>query len=1245
MANLETLFIEIDGNSSKASSGIDSLVTSLSSLGSEIAKQIGGIRELAAALKDIRSATVGGNIWKNLTPNSTSSATRGIKEIGAEAKKASQEVQKTWAQLQIEANPNAYKWVTVPTDNNTNWGFQKAAKAYSMRETGLLNGTYGMRNPPNTGMTVGEFYAQLQKGHAYIPGMTSEGASSYAKAVMDKFGADANWKESSHTMYGNIVKPEAIAQVTQSVSEYNKEVDTTAKVTEQAAENSKELSTATREIGRASENVKKTQVATRGLISQIGRIAKTMMIRAAIRAVMKAAKEGLNNFYEYSKSIKNGYAEAIDSMKASTATGGNQIGAALGTLLATLSPIVNGIISIVTAAAEALTMLFSLLGGGTTYTKATNGLNSVSSAAGGAGKQIKELLADFDELNVIASETGGGGGGGGSSNFAGMFKEMELPQWMIEWKPLIEALLAGTLGAVILPKIFSGLKKIIDLFTGNGASNLLDILKYSKGDNLFNDNDDLDLKIKGLDDAVTKSGLLSVEMKAVESSLKEISKQSLPSFAAAATEWGIIAAAVTVAAPMIDKIVAAVDALKTGAGALDLLKQLLASLISNAIGATVNVKVNRDEFDKFKKEVEALSDKGVVMSVDSKKFTNELIEFEHLLKEINITKYVNVSLNEQSVALFVSAIDNINKMVNENNKKTISVVFDKTYADYQSIAKAINTWAGSKAQKDIKVSFEKRAYDEYSKTAKDITKWAGTHETKLILPGFDTNTLTVFNFTASGISKWAGTKETKIIIMAFSNLDWFNQTAKGISTWAGSKETKTIGVNFSSYTAVFMVYASLIDAWVKANATKTVNINIATAYNAAFIIYANLVDNWVKAKAEKKVDINILSAYNLAFILYANKVDAWVNAAAKKTVDINILTAYNVAFISYANKVDAWTDKKSTKTVDVNIVNAYNNSYINYANNIDKWVAAKATKTITISMDMTTYNTNSKAIDDWVGKSVKKNVAIEMNPSYNTYTEWSGNINSWVGKNVTKKITVDMNSSYQTWSEWSANVNNWVGASSTKHVTIDMVSSYKAFIDAADILNGWCAGVATKEIDIWVSNLESFQSFAHELTHWANDTLTKNIVLNVSEGNTKSNNSNFTFDFASLLNQQTTEEYFSPTSGSGTSGGHGFKVDISERAIGGFPETGDLFIAREAGPELVGQIGNRNAVANNDQIVEGIRQGVYDANSEQNALLREQNNLLRDILAKDSSVKIGASAAFGRVARQSLDMYGSMVGG
>lgn len=55
-------------------------------------------------------------------------------------------------------------------------------------------------------------------------------------------------------------------------------------------------------------------------------------------------------------------------------------------------------------------------------------------------------------------------------------------------------------------------------------------------------------------------------------------------------------------------------------------------------------------------------------------------------------------------------------------------------------------------------------------------------------------------------------------------------------------------------------------------------------------------------------------------------------------------------------------------------------------------------------------------------------------------------------------------------------------------------------------------------------------------------------------------------------------------------------LNISWYAQGGFPETGQLFFANENGSaEMVGSMGGHTAVANNDQIVEGIRQGVYDA--------------------------------------------------
>lgn len=47
-------------------------------------------------------------------------------------------------------------------------------------------------------------------------------------------------------------------------------------------------------------------------------------------------------------------------------------------------------------------------------------------------------------------------------------------------------------------------------------------------------------------------------------------------------------------------------------------------------------------------------------------------------------------------------------------------------------------------------------------------------------------------------------------------------------------------------------------------------------------------------------------------------------------------------------------------------------------------------------------------------------------------------------------------------------------------------------------------------------------------------------------------------------------------------------------AFGGFPNTGELFVANENGPEMIGKMGSRNVVANNKQITEGIKNAVVE---------------------------------------------------
>ncbi len=55
------------------------------------------------------------------------------------------------------------------------------------------------------------------------------------------------------------------------------------------------------------------------------------------------------------------------------------------------------------------------------------------------------------------------------------------------------------------------------------------------------------------------------------------------------------------------------------------------------------------------------------------------------------------------------------------------------------------------------------------------------------------------------------------------------------------------------------------------------------------------------------------------------------------------------------------------------------------------------------------------------------------------------------------------------------------------------------------------------------------------------------------------------------------------------------KPGVSGYAAGGFPDTGEMFVARENGPEMIGRIGNKTAVANNEQITTAIYNAVKSA--------------------------------------------------
>lgn len=203
-----------------------------------------------------------------------------------------------------------------------------------------------------------------------------------------------------------------------------------------------------------------------------------------------------------------------------------------------------------------------------------------------------------------------------------------------------------------------------------------------------------------------------------------------------------------------------------------------------------------------------------------------------------------------------------------------------------------------------------------------------------------------------------------------------------------------------------------------------------------------------------------------------------------------------------------------------------------------------------------------------------------------TFGEWTASLNEWYNQHIAPWFTVQkwsdlyntIKSSLKTkWDEtvlqWKTDIQSWWDNHVTKWFTKEKWTSgltgikegFKAAFDAA---------------------VDAAKQIWNDFAKWLNEKLT------------------FTIDPITVMGKTVYE------------GGEISLGKIPTFASGGFPDKGQLFLASEAGPELVGRMGGKTAVANKDQITDGIATAVYAANTEQNQLLREQNELLRMILAK-----------------------------
>lgn len=210
-------------------------------------------------------------------------------------------------------------------------------------------------------------------------------------------------------------------------------------------------------------------------------------LRYVIRQIAAGFREGTQNVYQYSKAIGSSFAPAMDSAASSLATMKNAIGAALAPAIQALIPVLQSVINWFITLVNYANQFFALLGGASSWTRAlpaqAEAFKDTAKAAGGAGKAMKDLLADWDELNIIQSQSGGGGGSGAAktaAEYAQMFEEVnEFDNGIKDTLEFIEEHLGGLseilrkAGLILLgwrfSRAFTGLLGLLGRLVAGGA--------------------------------------------------------------------------------------------------------------------------------------------------------------------------------------------------------------------------------------------------------------------------------------------------------------------------------------------------------------------------------------------------------------------------------------------------------------------------------------------------------------------------------------------------------------------------------------------------------------------------------------------------------------------------------------------------------------------------------------------------------------------------------------------------------
>lgn len=220
-------------------------------------------------------------------------------------------------------------------------------------------------------------------------------------------------------------------------------------------------SSVVRTIGKGLKGIatgfKQSNAQSGTFLAKLKQIVSRSIIWKGLQAITRGVSEGMKNIARASTEAN----AAMSELSSMSLYMKNSLGASLYPAIQMIIGALRALVSAVASAMNAINQLLSAIGGKSTFIRAKMYAKDYADEldhAGGSAKKLKYELMGFDEINQFSPDSGGGGGGGSNlDDYESMFETAEIDKAILDAVKMNDF---TAIGRAIADKINNALEKV-----------------------------------------------------------------------------------------------------------------------------------------------------------------------------------------------------------------------------------------------------------------------------------------------------------------------------------------------------------------------------------------------------------------------------------------------------------------------------------------------------------------------------------------------------------------------------------------------------------------------------------------------------------------------------------------------------------------------------------------------------------------------------------------------------------------